>query len=216
MATTPLDLDVPGADVGRRGEWRTVLRHRLPLRVMHWINLLCMLVLVGSGLQIFNAHPALYWGRSSTFDAPAVARPIAARGPDGKARGITAHRRRAFDTTGVLGVSSAPTACASSAGFPEWATIPGPALAGAGPALAFLLRMAVGDQRRVLRAMVAGQPAPRARPVAMQRATGARSARRSSITCASGIRSARRPRATTRCRNSRTWRVIFVLRRWRS
>ena len=50
MATTPLDLDVSGADVGRRGEWRVVLRHRLPLRVMHWINLLCMLVLVGSGL----------------------------------------------------------------------------------------------------------------------------------------------------------------------
>ena len=41
-----------------RGEWRTVLRHRWPLRLMHWINLACMLALVGSGLQIFNAHAA--------------------------------------------------------------------------------------------------------------------------------------------------------------
>ena len=29
-------------------EWRTVLRHRAPLRWMHWINLACMLALVAS------------------------------------------------------------------------------------------------------------------------------------------------------------------------
>jgi thiosulfate reductase cytochrome b subunit len=51
-------------------EWRTVLRHRAPLRWMHWINLACMLALVGSGLQINNAHPALYWGEVSDFRAP--------------------------------------------------------------------------------------------------------------------------------------------------
>ena len=44
-----------------RGEWRTVLRHLLPLRVRHWINMLCMVVLGGSSLQEFNAHPALMW-----------------------------------------------------------------------------------------------------------------------------------------------------------
>jgi thiosulfate reductase cytochrome b subunit len=51
-------------------EWRTVPRHRAPLRWMHWINLACMLALVGSGLQIFNAHPNLYWGQASTFARP--------------------------------------------------------------------------------------------------------------------------------------------------
>jgi thiosulfate reductase cytochrome b subunit len=32
---------------------------------MHWINALAFVLLLMSGLQIFNAHPALYWGQSS-------------------------------------------------------------------------------------------------------------------------------------------------------
>ena len=50
-----------------------IYRHRLWVRVTHWINLLCMTVLLMSGLQIFNAHPALYWGRHSHFDDPILA-----------------------------------------------------------------------------------------------------------------------------------------------
>jgi Ni/Fe-hydrogenase b-type cytochrome subunit len=42
-----------------------IYRHRLPVRIMHWVNVLCLVVLLGSGLQIFNAHPALYWGADS-------------------------------------------------------------------------------------------------------------------------------------------------------
>ena len=45
-------------------------RHRLPVRVMHWINVACMTILLMSGLNIFNAHPALYWGHESTFADP--------------------------------------------------------------------------------------------------------------------------------------------------
>lgn len=56
-------------------EWRTVLRHRAPLRWMHWINALCLLALAGSGLQVFNAHPALYWGQVSDFARPLLALP---------------------------------------------------------------------------------------------------------------------------------------------
>ena len=37
-------------------------RHRLTTRLWHWINALCLLVLLMSGLTIFNAHPRLYWG----------------------------------------------------------------------------------------------------------------------------------------------------------
>lgn len=102
-----------------------VLRHRWPLRVMHWVNLLCMVVLVGSGLQIFNAHPALYWGAASRFDAPALAID-AVRGPDGRALGITTIGDRPFVTTGVLGVSKRADGLRVKRGFPEWATIPGP------------------------------------------------------------------------------------------
>ena len=49
---------------------RRIYRHRLPVRVMHWINVVCLTVLLMSGLNIFNAHPALYWGQESTFADP--------------------------------------------------------------------------------------------------------------------------------------------------
>jgi thiosulfate reductase cytochrome b subunit len=45
-------------------------RHPLFVRIVHWINALCLLVLLMSGLQILNAHPALYWGQISTFERP--------------------------------------------------------------------------------------------------------------------------------------------------
>ncbi len=40
-------------------------RHALMIRVTHWINAITLIVLLMSGLQIFNAHPNLYWGQSS-------------------------------------------------------------------------------------------------------------------------------------------------------
>jgi thiosulfate reductase cytochrome b subunit len=49
---------------------RRIYRHCLCVRITHWINAICMTVLLMSGLQIFNAHPALYWGNASRFDAP--------------------------------------------------------------------------------------------------------------------------------------------------
>jgi thiosulfate reductase cytochrome b subunit len=48
-------------------------RHSLPVRLTHWVNALCLLLLLMSGLQILNAHPALYWGEDSTFERPWIA-----------------------------------------------------------------------------------------------------------------------------------------------
>ncbi|HXR92097.1 MAG TPA: cytochrome b/b6 domain-containing protein [Steroidobacteraceae bacterium] len=45
-------------------------RHPLAVRLTHWVNALCLWLLLMSGLQILNAHPALYWGEISTFDQP--------------------------------------------------------------------------------------------------------------------------------------------------
>lgn len=46
-----------------------IYRHRLPTRVWHWTNVLCLYVLFTSGLGIFNAHPRLYWGEyGANFD----------------------------------------------------------------------------------------------------------------------------------------------------
>jgi thiosulfate reductase cytochrome b subunit len=39
-----------------------IYRHSAATRVMHWVNAVCVLVVLMSGLQIFNAHPRLYWG----------------------------------------------------------------------------------------------------------------------------------------------------------
>ena len=51
-------------------ERRLIDRHRLWGRVTHWLNVICMRILLMSGLQIFNAHPTLYWDNSSHFDNP--------------------------------------------------------------------------------------------------------------------------------------------------
>ena len=102
---------------------RRIYRHRLPVRVMHWINVICLTILLMSGLQIFNAHPALYWGQGSSFDKPWVSIG-AAQSPNG-AVGVTRIAGRSFDTDGVLGVSSM-NGERTMRGFPAWATIPGP------------------------------------------------------------------------------------------
>nr|WP_223287717.1 cytochrome b/b6 domain-containing protein [Halomonas elongata] len=81
-----------------------IKRHALFTRLWHWVNAICLVVLLMSGLQIFNAHPALYWGKDSHFDTPALS--IGAiRTAEGELRGITRLGGYRFDTTGVLGVS---------------------------------------------------------------------------------------------------------------
>lgn len=46
-----------------------VYRHRLITRIWHWVNALAVLVMIPSGLMIFNAHPRLYWGNyGANFD----------------------------------------------------------------------------------------------------------------------------------------------------
>ena len=40
----------------------TIRRHGLIVRLTHWINVVCIAVMLMSGFQIFNAHRALYWG----------------------------------------------------------------------------------------------------------------------------------------------------------
>ena len=49
-----------------------VKRHSLLVRITHWINALAIFFLVLSGLQVFNAHPALYIGQKSDFENPVL------------------------------------------------------------------------------------------------------------------------------------------------
>ena len=93
-------------------------RHTLPVRLGHWLNVVCLFILIMSGLQIFNAHPALYWGDRSDRDRPLLSI-RAVRTEDGNIRGITTILGHSFDTTGVFGYSNG-----SGRAFPSWATIP--------------------------------------------------------------------------------------------
>jgi len=97
-------------------EW--VYRHRLPVRISHWLNVPFLIILIMSGLQIFNAHPALYWGDRSDRDQT-----LLAIGPvqtdTGEMKGVTTVLGYRFETTGVLGYSGG-----SGRAFPAWATIP--------------------------------------------------------------------------------------------
>ena len=37
-----------------------IYRHTFFVRLAHWLNVLCIAILLMSGLQIFNAHASLY------------------------------------------------------------------------------------------------------------------------------------------------------------
>jgi thiosulfate reductase cytochrome b subunit len=98
-----------------------VFRHALVVRVTHWINLLCMTALLASGLQIFNAHPALYWGARSDFEHPVLALDAVQQGNE--VRGVTRVLGASFDTTGWLG-ASVEDGDMTPRGFPAWITVP--------------------------------------------------------------------------------------------
>jgi len=98
-----------------------VYRHGVTTRITHWINVVAISFLLLSGLQIFNAHPALYWGAKSTFAEPWLS--MTARPKGGEIIGVTKVGGLAVETTGVLGYSG-KAGREEARGFPAWATIP--------------------------------------------------------------------------------------------
>src|SRR4051794_24076112 len=95
-------------------------RHTLPIRIMHWINVLSLTILLMSGLNIFNAHPALYWGRSSYTGASPLLQVVTRESEGGQLVGITQVGRLEFNTTGVLGASAGPDGELTARAFPSW------------------------------------------------------------------------------------------------
>lgn len=100
-------------------------RHALPVRIMHWINVVALTVMFMSGLQIFNAHPALNFGKSSYNGVPPLLEIGARMGADGKPQGVTRVLGAEFDTTGWLGVVQHDGRAIPST-FPPWMMLPGP------------------------------------------------------------------------------------------
>jgi thiosulfate reductase cytochrome b subunit len=99
-----------------------VYRHAAVTRLTHWINVLALTLLLMSGLNIFGAHPALYWGQKATFAHPWISIGAVEK-PNGEMRGVTQVGSATFDTTGVLGYSG-KVGSREPVAFPAWATVP--------------------------------------------------------------------------------------------
>ena len=97
-----------------------------------------------SGLQIFNAHPALYWGNVSTFDTPLMAMTVdrgrSAEGRDDGVRTTLRHDRRARLSTG-------PDGEPADRGFPRLGDPAERSGPHGRPKLALLLRLGLRPER---------------------------------------------------------------------
>ena len=98
-----------------------VPRHSRVVRITHWVNAISLFFLLLSGLQIFNAHPALYWGQASDFPRPWLM--AGAYQSGGALHGVTRLGEATFDTTGFLGASKENGVWVVR-GWPDWLTIP--------------------------------------------------------------------------------------------
>ncbi len=80
IATEPPTDGVEGsasrhADRALAGGRTDTFRHPALVRISHWLNVVAVVVLIMSGLNILLAHPHLYWGVRSTFADPWVSIP---------------------------------------------------------------------------------------------------------------------------------------------
>lgn len=98
---------------------KRVYRHRWPVRIWHWTNAVVLLVLLMSGLMIFNAHPRLYWGH---YGANADSAWLEVRSKSDKAWLRVGSVR--IETTGVLGHWVNGKGQVKRWAVPGWATIP--------------------------------------------------------------------------------------------
>ena len=103
----------------------SIYRHALATRLMHWVNALCIFIVLMSGLQIFDAHPRLYWGAAGADADPAAIEIGSREGPGGQPGGVLRVGRFEASTTGFLGVSRDEDGDPAERAFPAWATLPG-------------------------------------------------------------------------------------------
>ena len=97
---------MPGGDL--------VYRQRWPVRLWHWSNAFAVIIMLMSGLMIFNAHPRLYWGKYGANHE----RPWLEIGSSDDS-GFLRLGDLTIPTTGVLGVAGG-----NARAFPSLVTIP--------------------------------------------------------------------------------------------
>jgi len=99
-----------------------VQKHSAAVRLTHWLNALCLIFLLASGLQIFNAHPRLYLGQFGADNETPVIEIASERAKD-TIRGSVRLGGLSVDTTGFLGSSKEDGSLVARA-FPSWLTLP--------------------------------------------------------------------------------------------
>jgi len=109
--------------MNRRGR-ELIYRHTPTIRLTHWINVLCIAILLMSGLQIFNAHPRLYWGNTGNEGDPAIFEVYAEEQLEGPPIGWTKVGNTLVNTTGFMGVFMDQDGFLSGRAFPYWITLP--------------------------------------------------------------------------------------------
>jgi Ni/Fe-hydrogenase b-type cytochrome subunit len=100
-----------------------VKRHNVAVRVTHWATALAILVLVMSGLGIFNAAP--YLDASDKSDPAHRVLSIDSSQIAGTTIGTTTIFGHTFTTTGVLGYTDDGSGQQAQRAFPGWITFPG-------------------------------------------------------------------------------------------
>jgi thiosulfate reductase cytochrome b subunit len=101
-------------------------RHTVAVRLTHWINALILVLLLISGLSLFNYHPALYWGNYGYSGVPSFISIAALEDIETDVPvGVTTIMGHNFITTGVLGVSYDAAGEPITRAFPKWLTLPG-------------------------------------------------------------------------------------------
>lgn len=98
---------------------RDVYRYSVTTRLAHWVWFVAFLVLISSGLQIFNAAPYL-----DASDKSDPARRVLAIDSPGVGVGTTTVFGHQFTTTGWLGWTDDGSGGLAARAFPGWITIP--------------------------------------------------------------------------------------------
>jgi thiosulfate reductase cytochrome b subunit len=101
-----------------------IYRHGIGVRFAHWLWALALVVLVMSGLQIFNAAP--YLDASDKSDAAHRVLAFDARLRNGVPVGTTTVLGHTFVTTGWFGYTDDGLGERGRRAFPAWMTLPGP------------------------------------------------------------------------------------------
>ena len=111
------DITAPQTTIPQGGD--VVDRHRLSTRMWHWTNVVTLVIMLMSGLMIFNAHPRLYWGKYGANTDYSWLQ-IGAQDETGYLRvgSVT------LTTTGLLGRWTDMDGTVRNRAFPYWTTLP--------------------------------------------------------------------------------------------